>query len=113
MIALHPMTNDRFELIAAAKRGVEHGWRGGFAITKAGIMLDDLVAAELRPRTLFEGDTEKRDRLMGALDNVNIRFGRFAAVPATHGFKRDWKMRADMKSPASMTRIEDVPRVQA
>jgi DNA polymerase V len=113
MIALHPMTNDSFELIAAARRGVEHGWRDGFAITKAGIMLDDLVAAELRPRTLFEGDTEKRDRLMGALDSVNSRFGRFAAVPATQGFKRDWKMRADMKSPAWTTRIEDVPRVRA
>ena len=113
MIALHPMTNDSFELIAAARRGVEHGWREGYAITKAGIMLDDLVAAELRPRTLFEGDTEKRDRLMGALDSVNSRFGRFAAVPATQGFKRDWKMRADMKSPAWTTRIEDVPRVRA
>lgn len=113
MIALHPMSNDSFELIAAARRGVEHGWRDGFAITKAGIMLDDLVAAELRPRTLFEGDTEKRNRLMGALDSVNSRFGRFAAVPATQGFKRNWKMRADMKSPAWTTRIEDVPRVRA
>ena len=113
MITLHPMTNDSFELIAAARRGVEHGWRDGYAITKAGIMLDDLVAAELRPRTLFEGDTDKRDRLMGALDSVNSRFGRFAAVPATQGFKRDWKMRADMKSPAWTTRIEDVPRVRA
>jgi DNA polymerase V len=113
MISLHPMSNDSFELIAAARRGVEHGWRDGFAITKAGIMLDDLVAAELRPQTLFEGDTEKRDRLMGALDSVNSRFGRFAAVPATQGFKRDWKMRADMKSPAWTTRIEDVPRVRA
>ena len=113
MINLHPMTNDSFELIAAARRGVEHGWREGYAITKAGIMLDDLVAAELRPRTLFEGDTEKRDRLMGALDSVNSRFGRCAAVSAPQGFKRDWKMRADMKSPAWTTRIEDVPRVRA
>ncbi|MFZ4746063.1 MAG: hypothetical protein ACOYLK_04125 [Sphingomonas sp.] len=60
-----------------------------YAITKAGIMLDDLVTAELRPRTLLEGNTEKRDRLMGAIDSVNSRFGRFAAVPATQGFKRD------------------------
>jgi DNA polymerase V len=113
MINLHPMTSDSFELIAAARRGVEHGWRDGYAITKAGIMLDDLIAAELRPLTLFEGDTEKRDRLMGALYSVNCRFGRFAAVPATQGFKRDWKMRAEIKSPAWTTRIEDVPRVRA
>ncbi len=28
-----------------------------FAYTKAGIMLDDLVVADMRPRTLFEDDT--------------------------------------------------------
>ncbi|MEG3088929.1 hypothetical protein [Sphingomonas sp. PB4P5] len=28
-------------------------------------MLDDLVAADMRPRTLFEENTRKRDRLMG------------------------------------------------
>ena len=113
MIALHPMTSDSFELIAAARRGVQHGWREGFAFSKAGIMLDELVAEDLRPRTLFEGDTDKRDRLMSALDSINGRYGRFTAVPATQGFKRDWKMRADNKSPAWTTRIEDVPRVRA
>lgn len=113
MVALHPMTNDSLELIAAARRGAEHAWRDGYAITKAGVMLDDLVAAELRPRTLFEGDTDKRARLMSALDDINGRFGRFAAVPGTQGFKRDWRMRADMKSPAYTTRVSDVPTVRA
>ena len=113
LVALHPMTSDSFELIAAARRGVQHGWRDGFAITKAGIMLDELVAEVLRPRTLFEGDVDKRGRLMEALDAVNGRFGRFTAVPATQGFKRDWKMRAEMKSPAYTTRIAEVPTVTA
>lgn len=76
-------------------------------------MLDELVSEELRPRTLFEGDVDKRGRLMEALDAVNGRFGRFTAVPATQGFKRDWKMRADIKSPAYTTRIAEVPTVRA
>ena len=113
MVALHPMTNDSLELIAAARRGAEHAWRDGYAITKAGVMLDDLVATELRPRTLFEGDTDKRARLMCALDDINGRFGRFAAVPGTQGFKREWRMRADSRSPAWTTRIADVPVVRA
>jgi len=50
---------------------------------------------------------------MEALVSVNGRFGRFAAVPAAQGFKREWKMRADMKSPAWTTRIAEVPRVAA
>ena len=112
-ITLHPMTSDSLELIHAARRGAEHAWRDGFGITKAGIMLDDLVSAELRPRTLFEGDTERRDRLMGALDEINGRFGKFAAVPASQGFRRDWKARSDMKSPNYTTQLAEVPRVRA
>lgn len=64
MVTLHPMTNDRLELIAATRRGAEEAWRDGYAYTKAGIMLDDLLPEDERPRTLFEEDTAKRDRLM-------------------------------------------------
>jgi len=54
MVTLHPMTNDSLELIAAARRGAEKAWRDGYAYTKAGIMLDDLLSEDERPRTLFE-----------------------------------------------------------
>lgn len=96
-------------LIAAARRGAERGWRAGYAHLKAGITLDDLVAADLRPRTLFEGDTEKRGRLMTALDDVNGRFGRFSAVAGPQGFQREWKMCAENKSPAWTARLNDMP----
>ena len=76
-------------------------------------MLDDLIAAELRPRTLFEGDPDRRERLMAALDEVNGRFGRFSAVPGTQGFRREWRMRAESRSPAWTTRIAEVPVVRA
>ena len=72
-------------------------------------MLDDLVAAGSRPRTLFEGDVDRRTRLMTALDEVNGRFGRFTAVPAAQGFKREWQARSDSRSPAWTTRIDEVP----
>jgi DNA polymerase V len=112
-MSLHPMTDDSLELLAAARRGVEAAWRDGHAYTKAGIMLDDLVPADLRPRTLFEGDVERRGRLMTALDEVNGRFGRFTAVPGAQGFHRGWKARSDSKSPAWTTRIDEVPVVLA
>ncbi len=112
-LTLRPMTADSLELLAAARRGVESAWREGHAYTKAGIMLDDLIAAELRPRTLFEADPVRRERLMSALDEVNGKYGRFTAVPGTQGFKREWRMRAENKSPAWTTRIADVPVVTA
>jgi hypothetical protein len=75
MVTLHPMTNDSLELIAAARRGAEKAWRDGYAYTKAGIMLDDLLPEDELPHTLFEEDTAKRDRLMGALDAINASSG--------------------------------------
>lgn len=83
MVTLHPMTNDSRELIAAARRAAERAWRDGYAYPKAGIMLDDLVAAGMRPRTLFDEDADKRARLMGALDEINGRFGRWTSVTAS------------------------------
>ncbi|WP_294235156.1 DUF4113 domain-containing protein [uncultured Sphingomonas sp.] len=72
----------------------------GYAYIKAGIMLEDLVAADFRPTALFEGDVERCDRLTTAFDEVNARFGKFTAVRAAQGFRRDWKMRAENRSPA-------------
>ncbi len=43
---------------------------------------------------------------MGALDDINGRLGRFTAVPATQGFKREWKMCAESRSPAWTTRLD-------
>lgn len=113
--ALHPMTADSFELISLARRLVERAYRRGFEFTKAGIMLEHLVAADARPRMLFEDQNHsaQRERLMAAIDDINGKFGRMTVVPGSQGFKRPWKMRADMKSPAWTTRISDLPVVKA
>jgi nucleotidyltransferase/DNA polymerase involved in DNA repair len=112
-VTLHPMSSDSFDLIAAARRAAENAWRDGYAYTKAGILLDDLLPEAQRPRTLFEADTAKSDRLMGALDAINGKFGTWTAVTATQGFKREWKLRSEMRSPAWTTQIADVPTVLA
>lgn len=112
-LSAQPMTNDGLAILALARRGVESAWREGYGITKAGIMLEDLVEERLRPLTLFEGDTEKRARLMSAIDEVNGRFGKFTAVTATQGFRRGWAARSDARSPSYTTRIAEVPAVRA
>jgi len=113
MVTLHPMTNDSLELVAAARRAAERVWRDGYAFTKAGIMLDDLLPEADRPPTLFEVDTSKRHRLMDALDAINGKYGTWTAVAATQGFKREWKMRSEMRSPAWTTDLREVPTVRA
>lgn len=50
---------------------------------------------------------------MTAMDEVNSRFSRLKAVPATQGFKREWKARSENRSPAWTTRIGEVPVISA
>ena len=115
MVHLRPMTHDSLQLVASARAAAERVFKSGFAYTKAGLMFENLMPADMRPRTLFEDHEQlaRRVRLMTALDAVNSKHGRMTIVPATQGFKRGWKMRAAMKSPAWTTRIEDLPIVQA
>ena len=112
-VTLHPMSSDSIELIAAARRAAEKAWRDSYAYTKAGILLDDLLPEDERPRTLFEADTAKSKSLMSALDAINNKFGTWTAVTATQGFKREWRLRSEMRSPAWTTKIADVPTVRA
>ena len=112
---LSPMTSDGLELLARARMLAARRWRrdGAHAYVKAGVLLDDLVAEELRPRTLFEDGDDRRNRLMAAIDAINDRYGKWSIVPAVQGFRRDWRMRAENRSPCWTTRIVDVPVVSA
>ena len=112
---LTPMSSDTFDLVDAARRCAKAGWpKDGriYGFTKAGVMLDDLLAEEERPRTLFDVMRPKSAQLMSALDQVNDRFGKKTLVLASEGMKRSWALRADHRSPRYTTRIEDLPVVR-
>lgn len=110
---LVPMTSDTLEMVAAARRCALAAWPkiGAYAFTKAGVMFDDLLPLEDRPRTLFETPA-RSPALMTALDAVNTRFGKKTMVLASEGMERPWKMRADHRSPRYTTRISDLPTVR-
>ncbi|WP_308917219.1 Y-family DNA polymerase [Jannaschia sp. LMIT008] len=112
---LTPMSSDTFDLVDAARRCARSGWpKDGkpYGFTKAGVMLDDLLPSEDRPRTLFDVMRPKSAQLMSALDQVNDRFGKKTLVLASEGMKRPWALRADHRSPRYTTRIEDLPVVR-
>lgn len=113
---LMPMSSDTFDLVEAARRCAQAAWPKGqvgtFGFTKAGVLLDDLVRFEDRPRTLFDVARPKSAALMSALDQVNDRFGKKTMVLASEGMKRPWQLRADHRSPRYTTRISDLPVVR-
>lgn len=115
-MSIKPMSADTFDLVAAAMRCIRSGWKGdtagnGHGYTKAGIILDDLVKAEDAPRMLFETPRPKSAQLMSALDAVNDRFGKKTLVLGTEGFKGNWGLKAEHRSPRYTTRISDLPIV--
>ncbi len=106
-------TNDTLELVGLAVQGVNRLWRNGFRFAKCGVILPDLVAADVRQRNfLAPGDTEKRARLMAAVDEINLHNGRGTIFPARCGIARTWKLRSGMKSPSYTTRISDIPKIK-
>jgi len=113
---LTPMSADTFDLVDAARRCAQAAWPKSqgetFGFTKAGVMLDDLVRFEDRPRTLFDVEKPKSAALMSALDHVNDRFGKKTMVLASEGMKRPWQTKADRRSPRYTTRISDLPVVR-
>ncbi len=82
-----------------------------YAFTKAGVMLDDLLPFEDRPRTLFDVPRGS-PALMSALDKVNARFGKKTLVLASEGMSRSWQLRSEYRSPRYTTRISDLPVVK-
>jgi DNA polymerase V len=112
---LAPMSSDTLDLVAAARRCALAAWpksgASGYAFTKAGVLLDDLLPIEDRPWTLFDAPRRSSD-LMVALDAVNGRFGKKAMVLASEGMERSWQLRADHRSPRYTTRMADLPVVR-
>ena len=102
-------TSDTLELVRAASEATRRLWAPGFRYAKAGVMLDDLVTPDLAPRTLIDRPDPRREALMGAMDDLNRRFGRGALFPAQAGIDRRWSLKADMRSPAYTTRLSETP----
>lgn len=116
-VKFSPMTNNTIELVQAAKRCLSAAWKDertecAYAYSKAGVMLNDLLAEADAPLTLFEPPRKPAKQLMGALDAINDKYGRKTIVMASEGFNRPWTLKSDMRSPRYTTRISDLPIVR-
>ncbi|WP_320188774.1 Y-family DNA polymerase (plasmid) [Agrobacterium rosae] len=114
---LSPPSSSTFALVGTALACVARAWKGdpqgnGFAYTKAGVILDDLIPAELAPVDLFAHEQERSGRLSAALDAVNDRWGKKTLILASEGFKQPFATKADMRSPRYTTKLADLPIVR-
>lgn len=118
VIPLRRPTADTRHLVQAAVMGVTQIYKPGFQLSKAGVMLLDLMPDNVSQGEFDFDAPETRDRgkLMAAMDAINDRFGRGAihvgsAVGA--GATRDWSMRQDRLTPQYTTKWSDLPVARA
>ena len=92
-------------------------YRPGVQFMKAGVMLLDLVPPGHEQAELaLDSDKASADRLMGALDAINDRFGQGTMRVASAGVqlrKREWEMRQELRTPRYTTRWDEVPVARA
>lgn len=118
VIPLSRPTADTRLLVRAATRGIGQIYRPGFDLSKAGVMLLDLI-----PNTISQGELaldtnepHEGTRVITALDAINERYGRGAIQLGTSGMKnnqRHWLTRQDRLSPQYTTKWSDLPVVWA
>jgi DNA polymerase V len=115
---LSPPSSATMVLVQLALACAARAWKGdqegnGFAYTKAGIILDDLVPQEMAPVDLFAHEQARAGKVSAVLDSINDRWGKKTLILASEGFKRASETKASMRSPRYTTRLADLPTVRA
>ena len=103
-------TDDPISLVSAAKRLLRAIYRPGFSYKKVGVLLLDLTSGRERQATLFPppAGSEKRKRLVEAMEAVSSEHGVAGAFLAAQGIVRGWGMRRNRRSPRCTTRWEEI-----
>lgn len=105
-------TQSTAELIRLSRQLTEQLFQAGERYVKAGVMVAGLVPANQREQHLFAPtDPTRVDKLMAAVDNINISMRNDILRFAATGVDRNWKMRQEHRSPRYTTRWNEVPVV--
>lgn len=108
-LSIAPMSNSTLELLPLALRGLAQIYRAGFAIRKAGVLLNGLELAERAPRPLWdEAIRDLHARLLAAVDALNARFGTDTVRCGLYPSAGIWQTRAAWRSPAYTTQWSDI-----
>ena len=118
IVPLRRPTADTAQLVSAAVAGVKTIYESGYELSKAGVMLLDLVPDNTVQYELNLEDElpEDRSRLMSALDRLNQRYGKGTVHMASAGAgsaPKVWGMKQERRTPQYTTRWEDMPLARA
>ncbi|MHB8712496.1 MAG: Y-family DNA polymerase [Trichloromonadaceae bacterium] len=112
-ITLPIHTSSTLELIHYADEVLRQLYRPGYAYKKVGVVLMDLVSAGHVQAHLFLTPPKGQEALMGAMDQINRRWGRDTLHSAAAGFLRPCKNKQERRSPSYTTSWAELPVVNA
>ncbi|MBV8884296.1 MAG: Y-family DNA polymerase [Chroococcidiopsidaceae cyanobacterium CP_BM_RX_35] len=102
-------------LLKYASMLTEKLWRDDIEFAKAGVIFTRLTDENVIQLSLFDERTcedERATRLIHALDELNLRYGRDAVRYAAMGTTQRWQTRAKYRSPRWTTRWDEIPIVK-
>lgn len=104
-------SSDACEIVKLSINLLKKIYKKDFLYKKAGVILTDLVEADNIQLDIFTPyeQTGKSNRLMKAMDNINMRFGRDKCTVASAGIKKSsWDMRQLKKSKRFTTAWHEI-----
>lgn len=109
-IQLPVPTDATSELISYAMKGVEQIFREGFQYHKVGVMLTGFVPNTRTQMSLFDKmDRTKLAKVTKTVDQINMELGAGTVHYAATGVKREWKTKAEKRSPRYTTSWKELP----
>ncbi|MCH2160427.1 MAG: Y-family DNA polymerase [Phycisphaerales bacterium] len=88
-------------------------WKDGYHYKKAGVMLSDITFGETQGVLFDPRDHPRDERLMHAVDQVNLKMGSGTLRPAASGLtRRNWRMAQRHRSPRYTTRWDELPKTR-
>lgn len=106
-------TNDSMDIAKQSLKLLKRMYKQGFSYKKAGVIVGDIVPDNNRQLSLFDQrNIFKKQRVMKALDQINITMGRNKVRLAIQGFDRKWRLKQEKLSPCYTTRFSDILNVE-
>ena len=105
-------TNSTSELIRYAMKALDMLYQQGYNFKKTGVEALEMVPASSVQLGLFDGVNRKRDeKLMQAVDNINVSYGKETVRHAVQGYGKEWRLRQQHLSNAYTTRFDQLKEV--
>lgn len=109
VITLPYATNDPVELIGYARMALTSIYREGYQFKKAGVIVSDIAHEQTLIRDLFDPrDTEKQQRLLSVVDEINRKNGSNRIQLAIQTGNHHWKLKRAFISHNYTTNLDDL-----